>query len=245
MTMAIFQIESDLHLEFRKRLDFNTFLPKQESADYLILAGDICPVIEGSYKSLLEYCNRTWKKTFVVSGNHEYYGSGKEDADAAIRVICGPLENIVYLHKETYRFGDLSILGTTLWSDPGTSKGINDRHAINDVDSTIIAGWHHDESAWLDENISKEREAGQNILCITHHMPSYILIAPGWEGNPINACFASNLDHLVAKCKYWVCGHTHTRMQKVISGCEVLINPRGYPGESTYEPMLLEVPVIP
>lgn len=267
----MFQIISDLHLEFVKAASnaltetfFEKFLPKAAEAKYLILAGDVCTIGDKAgqerYHSLMKYCSRCWEKTFVVAGNHEYYGTSKTQGDAILRRICN-MENIVYLNQDVYQLPEhgLTILGTTLWSNTTIPVSMNDYNQIyaeaEDVDnpdeaeskntSTIThydtLVWHHNDVHWLTGQIDRIRRDGTRIMCITHHMPSKTLIAPRWEGHPINAGFASDLDYLVNEVDFWVCGHTHTYTSTTIGKCQVHINPRGYPGENVYRTCLMGV----
>lgn len=253
------QIASDLHLEFHKDPKLTDFI--QPSAPYLALAGDIgIPYME-SYKSFLSQCSKAFKKTFVVTGNHEYYQFKNKvpyekfwsirKTNEEIRNMTQKFGNVVFLDRDAHTIdGNNVILGTTLWSGIiGEHIGnaylrMNDFNQIY-VDETsphILNPTHKRLSvhavndmfrrnvSWLEENI--KRYKSQNITIITHHMPSYKLVAPRFVNNPINCCFASNLDGMMGRnVKYWISGHTHTNMDLYIGGTRCVINPRGYKNE--------------
>lgn len=71
-------------------------------------------------------------------------------------------------------------------------------------------------------------------VVVTHHTPSYVMCDPSYIGDEYNSCYHNNLDNLILnnpKIKRWYCGHTHRGIRKTIGECEIILNPRGYPGE--------------
>lgn len=260
---GVFQIMSDLHMEFVKGIPlsleashvfFSKYLPKSNNAEYLILAGDICPVVPETerlkYSMLMQYCNKTFKKTFVVAGNHEYYGGTIAMGNRYLEELCNH-ENIVFLNRKTTFLPEhnLAILGTTLWSETRTPVAMNDYQMILQDNGDCIThydtlAWHREDVDWLSHaiNAAKQQYFGATLMCITHHLPSYELIAPQWIGSPINSGFASHLDDLVKSVNYWICGHTHTYISTQIGQCQVRINPRGYPRENVYRSCTICIP---
>lgn len=75
-------------------------------------------------------------------------------------------------------------------------------------------------------------------VVVTHHSPSYSMCNPLYIGDEYNPCYHNNLENLILdnpKIKRWFCGHTHSGMRRMIGECEVILNPRGYPGEIKQE----------
>jgi len=70
---------SDLHLEFISSDKIHQFIQKIPSGinDICILAGDIGHPYELNYDIFMEFISKNFKKTFVISGNHEYYNTTK------------------------------------------------------------------------------------------------------------------------------------------------------------------------
>ena len=70
---------SDLHLEFISNNKIKQFIQKIPSDinNICILAGDIGNPYESKYDIFMEYMSKNFKKTFVISGNHEYYNKTK------------------------------------------------------------------------------------------------------------------------------------------------------------------------
>jgi hypothetical protein len=79
---------------------------------------------------------------------------------------------------------------------------------------------------------SRAALAQESIIVLTHHLPSYKLVHPKYEGHPLNFCFAVNLEEMmVSPVRGWLCGHSHTGCEVEINGVKCGLNPFGYPGE--------------
>ena len=80
-------------------------------------------------------------------------------------------------------------------------------------------------------------------VVVTHHTPSYVMCDPSYIGDEYNSCYHNNLENLILnnpRIKRWYCGHTHRGVRKTIGECEIILNPRGYPGELRKEYELAE-----
>ena len=70
------------------------------------------------------------------------------------------------------------------------------------------------------------------MIVLTHHLPTYTLIHPKYEGHPLNYCFATNLEEMIqSPIRGWLCGHSHTASEVEINAVKCALNPFGYPGE--------------
>ncbi len=261
------QVESDLHLEFVKPLDeagLAKFMPRKQGAHCLFLAGDICSLEDrflDRYERLIKYAAQTWSVVFVITGNHEYYHGEDgepltvEECDALARSICEQFSNVHFLQRESYYMAEynLTVLGVTLWSNTDRRIELNDYNNIyKAVDGKHVnitykdtQAWWQRDAKWLEDTINEERTKGRQILCLTHHMPSFKLIAKQYKFSPANIGFASHMDHLFKLCQYWFCGHTHLPTTIRLEGCQIVINPRGYPGETQYKPIVLPLEATP
>jgi predicted phosphodiesterase len=47
----------------------------------------------------------------------------------------------------------------------------------------------------------------------------------------LGAAYFNTWYDLVAQADVWIFGHTHHAVDTVVSGCRVVSNPKGYPGE--------------
>jgi predicted phosphodiesterase len=248
------QYVSDIHLEAHDKRDTGSISPEmfvKPSAPYLALCGDISIPDLKSYDAFLEWCSSRWEKIFLVAGNHEYYNFRcKEKTDMAakkkkLEEIVAKYPNIHFLECSSYYLEEynLRILGCTLWSDTSIGDRIKILTYMNDGRSIRYQGeypllpemmteLHLDQYEWLYEEINKAEERKEQVVVLTHYMPSFQLVAEKYQDNPLNMCFASDCEELMRPpVKAWICGHSHTGVKKEINGVLCLMNPFGYPGE--------------
>lgn len=84
---------------------------------------------------------------------------------------------------------------------------------------------------WLDTNIKQNTD--NNIIVLSHYLPSYKLIIPKYRDYKPAFQYASHLDHLIkSPVKAWLCGHSHCQIEKYINGVYCGINTLGYPNEN-------------
>ncbi len=238
---------SDLHLEFLPQLKSgwvekllkNNSTDLTNSIDVLVLAGDIGDPFSTMYKEFLIQINQLFPRTYLITGNHEYYNKNKksqsiESIDLIIKDIIESLSlsNIKFLSNSYDDWGGFRFVGSTLWS-----KIINQRYLINDfeiIKNMTVQKYnslHLESKNFIEQTILSSELP---IIMITHHLPSYSLIDPKYAScGEYNQCFASDLDHLITSpIKAWFYGHTHTPNYKIVNQIHMCCNPIGYPGES-------------
>jgi hypothetical protein len=90
--------------------------------------------------------------------------------------------------------------------------------------------WHARDKEWL--RLALANVTGPAVV-VTHHLPSFRLIAPEFADGPYNSGFASKCDALIAPpVRAWIAGHTHRAMRIPFDGgILACVNPRGYPDE--------------
>lgn len=86
---------------------------------------------------------------------------------------------------------------------------------------------HAQTVTWLRDELATVDPA--KTIVVTHHAPHRMSVHPKYENNELTPAFASNLEHLMGKSRYWVHGHMHDGQRYVFNGTEVVLNPRGYP----------------
>jgi hypothetical protein len=98
--------------------------------------------------------------------------------------------------------------------------------------------WHDRDRAWLAAEIAACDEAGQPAVVLTHHLPTFGLVASKYAGHSdLNRYFASACDGLIREpVRAWIAGHSHTgrTIHCDAAGGRTItctLNPRGYPGE--------------
>ena len=248
--MTSIQLVSDLHLEFYESPRLHDFIvPRSPN---LAIMGDFGIPYMDSYKRVIEDCSQNFKKTFIISGNHEYYQwknrTNKKltiiETDEKIKEITQSFDNVHFLQNQAHNLNDkYTIIGTTLWSHiprihvGAALYGMNDFRQIyadsNQLITPALINKLHDDnidqlSALIDQNKDKQ------VIVMSHHLPSLQLISKKYQGHPLNCCFATNLEHLMKEnVKYWFSGHTHDNFDLKINHCRCIINPYGYKNENS------------
>lgn len=121
-------VASDLHLEFGD-LDFDN----TDSADVLILGGDIFVARDlaqrdpygimgmeyrsNRYHDFMQRCAQRFSHVILIAGNHEHYNGDFARTVPHIKDVLGYLDNVHVLEKESVRIGDVTFIGSTLWTD--------------------------------------------------------------------------------------------------------------------------------
>jgi predicted phosphodiesterase len=219
------QYVSDLHLEFRSKL------PKlKPCGDVLVVAGDIGDPGSGIYRLFIRTVCAQFAKVFIIAGNHEHYFS--DDVDSDIRKAFGDYENLTYLSNSFEDYQGVRFVGSTLWShiiDLDPCALTNDFKCITGLNVRKYNAQHEACRAYI-----KQITQTSDVPCvvITHHMPSWTLLADEFMGEPLNQCYASNCEDLFSNVLVWIYGHTHRRGSKVVNGVPCVCNPVGYPGEA-------------
>jgi predicted phosphohydrolase len=238
------QIASDLHLEFQRDIDDMTKIITPSDADVLILAGDIGYPESPETRKFLEWACGVWKDVVLIFGNHEYYNAdGSSLSTGEKEALVPDIGNLHFLNRSEIRIGGVHILGATLWTEiPDTDRryverSMSDFQCIKDFTLDEWTRRHNGDRAWLETRLDELSAAGESAVVVTHHLPTHKIIPPKYRSYN-NSSFASHCDYLVQKpaVKLWVCGHSHGHQ---MDG-RVVLNARGYPGESTgYNPSLV------
>ena len=245
-----FQIASDLHLEFRGiEAAPASALPKRK-APLLVLAGDLCPVVEPGFADALAAVAEPFDAVLYVPGNHEHYGGAStEDADREIERICfSRMRNVVFMNKRRVDIGGFAYIGATLWTNcPDDASPLND---FNNIDGgrftpTKMNALHRDHRDYIKGAVRQAKRDGcLGAVVITHHAPDRKLASHGIGGAGGRSrgaltpyYFASDMGDVIRDpfVQVWIHGHTHEsyRMTDHASGTIFASNALGYPGERT------------
>ena len=238
--MIRLQYASDLHLEFAENGSYIKHNPLQVAGDVLVLAGDIGYIGDENYSRhpFWDWASDNYKQVIVVPGNHEFYKMFDLDSlyngwTLRIRtnVTCH-YNAVIQLSENT------EIIATTLWSNIEPKNAFRTEQAISDFrrikygDDTL--GWtrfnmEHDKCLkFLKESISQSNTG--HIVVVTHHVPSFELLAPEFIGSPLNGAFTVELDDFIEKSPidYWIYGHSHRNIDKIIGRTSCITNQLGY-----------------
>ena len=228
---------SDLHL------GFEAFERPVNDADVVVLAGDIARPREAA-----AWASGFDKPVLYVPGNHEFYGGSIDGTVAELERLCDGTRVHLLDDREVIVDG-VRFLGTTLWTDfdlfdtaerkseamAEAKRLLRDFSRIALGESTGAVFTPEDSAAlfrghadWLASRLATPHD-GPTVV-ITHHAPSPRSIHQRFAGSLLNACFVSNLEHLLGedRAQLWIHGHTHDSFDYQVRGTRVVCNPRGY-----------------
>jgi predicted phosphodiesterase len=212
-------------------------------ADLVVLAGDVARPEEA-----LAWARELRKPVLYVPGNHEFYGNSLAGTSQSLKQRSSDT-NVRVLDDDEVVIDGVRFIGSTLWTDfmlfgDGEKRAqamhearrfmrdftrirVSDEPpiALAPEDSVALFDGH---SRWLEQKLA-EHFAGPTVV-ITHHAPSRRSIHPRFANSLLNACFVSDLEHMLDgnRVRLWIHGHTHDSFDYVVNGTRIVCNPRGY-----------------
>lgn len=267
---------SDLHLDFDAAHALKTGsdelaslwkIPElpEDAETVLVLAGDLwtddCLFTRrfGQASSWLEQTAAQFQAVVIVFGNHDYWDSTTERAfrKATTWLTSHGLNNVFILENSSVVFGNLKLLGGTLWTDynrhnpsvmMAAQQIMNDHKKIRI--GTKLPGrlsrpqdmydLHVKTASFIAAN-SRRDAPEQRVVVVTHMAPTRLSIHERYNNSKDymnNFCYFSDLDEMFFDeqfcADYWIHGHCHNVSDYIVDRTRVLCNPRGYyPFEQT------------
>ena len=233
------QYASDLHLEFEDNTDFIMKNPLKVTGEILILAGDIHIIGDEKFMDnpFWDWASKNYKQVIIAYGNHEFYkdydlSTMKDGYKYKVR------DNVYYYYNCVISIEDVDIIVSTLWSfihkenEKACSNGVSDFHLIRWGKELLTPENFNNEHQRCLNFIKKslnESKAKTKII-VTHHVPSDLLTAEEFKGSDINDAFTVDLTKFIKKCgaKFWIFGHSHRNINKIIGKTSCLCNQVGY-----------------
>ena len=245
-------LTSDIHLEFGDIDIANT-----ESADVLILSGDICTARDlvkqnSHHERTVQFwhtASEQYDQVVYVMGNHEHYGGDYRKTQSIIQGFFDKngLTNIHLLEKSSVEINNVLFVGGTLWTDfdrgnPLTKQwarmAMNDFNAIKDSNKSNYKLLP--ETIWTDHVACKnyildtlEANSDRPTVVVGHHAPSRQSIHEKYQSDQSNGLYCSSLEDIMLdnpQIMLWTHGHTHDPFDYTIGQTRVMCNPRGYAG---------------
>jgi predicted MPP superfamily phosphohydrolase len=111
---------SDLHLELIKPQDLikiiSKLYPNPNKEEICVLAGDIGNPYKSNYDNFMKHVSSIFVKTFVITGNHEYYNNNKtiEETNIFLENYFKQFKNISFLNNSHEYYNSHYFIGTTL-----------------------------------------------------------------------------------------------------------------------------------
>ena len=232
------QYASDLHLEFPENREFLKRNLLQPAGDVLLLAGDIVPfAVMDKYSDFFTYISDTFKTTYWIPGNHEYYRADISERSGSfnekIRDNLFLVNNVSVIHEQ------VKLIFSTLWTSisPGNQfeirQRLSDFHTIKNHNKGFTPDHynllHEQCRSFLNEEISK---AGtEKKVIVTHHVPTLMNYPEKFRGDSLNEAFAVEMynEVLRSEADFWIFGHHHNNTHDFQIGSTTLTtNQLGY-----------------
>ena len=132
---------SDLHLDKASKPQIDHLLAhiSATSADCVVVTGDISNAssLTDHLRLLATACSPT--PIYIVTGNHDYYGSSMAQVDADIGSVCAAVQNLHYLNgRQIIPLNrDTCLIGHHGW--PDARAGLGTRSCLRSPDHRAIA----------------------------------------------------------------------------------------------------------
>ena len=234
------QYASDLHLEFSENSSYLKHNPLLAVGDVLVLAGDIGYIGDDNYSKhpFWDFVSQNYKQVIVIPGNHEFYklfDLNKLYNGWSLKIR----ENVTCHYNAVIPLDDdIELIATTLWAHISlqdayrTESVISDfrriRYGVDPLDFNRFNEEHSRCFNFLKEAVSNSK--AKHIIVATHHVPSFELMSPEFKGSDLNGAFTVELGDYIATSpiKYWIYGHSHRNIDKVIGNTSCVSNQLGY-----------------
>lgn len=251
----IIQYISDIHLEFlRKEVIQKLVSSIRPQAEICILAGDIGNPLHknGHYNTFLLDISKKFKKTFVIAGNHEFYGNHVNETKLSLKNICNEIHNVSFLDNSFEDYNGFRFIGSTQWTKIHNPQyKINDIGNIKQLDVNKYNELHSESVNFIQDTLDDCKKNNIKSIVITHHLPIYELTNEKYRNSLFknySQWFNADLDELINTNKSiisgWIYGHTHSRSVQKHNDVLFYCNPLGYDGENKYSDvnMICDIP---
>lgn len=237
--MMKIQYASDLHLEFADNWRYLKENPLKITGDILVLAGDIGYIGDDNYTKhpFWDWASDNYEQVIACMGNHEFYkfydiATLKDGYCLEIR------HNVHSYYNAVVRIEDVDFIVSTLWSTIPLKEAYYTERVITDFHRIL---YHGDILTFADFNreherclaFIKEAIAKSDAKCkivIIHHVPSFRMLCPKFQGSPVNGAFTVELENFIEQSDvdFWIYGHSHYNVDVTIGNTFCTSNQLGY-----------------
>ncbi len=207
--------------------------------DVLVLAGDIGYLNDDNFNKhpFWNWASDNYQQVIVAVGNHELY-KYYDLAKIPHGLVCTIRDNVKCYYDAVVQIENIDFIVSTLWAKIPleeaylTEQGVSDFRRILYNDETLT--WdnfnreHNKCFDFIQDEVSKS--VADHTIVITHHVPSFQLSSPDYKGSSINGAFTVELEQYIenSPVEYWIYGHSHRNVDKVIGRTKCVSNQLGY-----------------
>jgi len=223
------QFMSDLHCEMRQSGWMRMLDELPVAGDVLVVAGDMASYSE--IDPVVDWLCSKFPQVIFVAGNHEYYFSDRNTVQNNRTKLTQQFKNFHWLDCGAVEIQGQRFVGATGWFRDSPSNWMYE-NLLNDF--RLISGYkkwvykaHEEHRQFLLDNVRP------GDVVITHHAPTSLSTPERFKNSNLNRFYVADFQDVIQKCqpRLWVHGHMHSPCDYEVMGCQVVCNPRGYPGE--------------
>lgn len=170
-------------------------------------------------------------------GNHEFY-KYYDVANLPDGFAMDIRPNVISHYNGVVRLDTIDIILSTLWSRIALEEAYYTEHLISDFRRILYKGElmtfadfnaEHDRCLSFIKNAVAQSKASNKIV-VTHHVPSFRMLHPRFQGSKANGAFTVELENYITTSgiDYWIYGHSHTNIDARIGNTQCLSNQLGY-----------------
>jgi predicted phosphohydrolase len=232
------QYASDLHLEFPENAEFLKRNPLLHGGDVLLLAGDIVPfAVMDKHSDFISYISDTFKTTYWLPGNHEYYHSDISERTGSFNEKIR--DNLFLVNNVSVIQENIKFIFSTLWTSISQGNHFEIRQRLSDFhvikyNNKGLTPDHYNQlhqqcRSFLNEDLSIG--GPEKKIIVTHHVPTLMNYPEKHKGDSLNEAFAVEMynDVLRSDADFWIFGHHHFKTPDFKIGSTTLTtNQLGY-----------------
>lgn len=233
------QYASDLHLEFADNWRYLKENPLKVTGDILVLAGDIGYLGDDNYTKhpFWDWASENYKEVICCMGNHEFYKFF--DLATLSDGYCLEIRHNVHsYYNAVVHIDGTDFIVSTLWSEIPLREAYYTEQVVSDFRRILYNGelltfadFNREHGRCIEFIMKSVQDStSENKIVVTHHVPSFLMQCPKFEGSLANGAFTVELkDYInVSNIDFWIFGHSHYNVDKVIGKTTCLSNQLGY-----------------
>lgn len=184
-----------------------------------------------------DWASDNYRQVIVAVGNHELY-KYYDLAKIPKGLVCLIRENVKCYYDAVVQIENVEFIISTLWAKISLDEAYISECSISDFKRILYNGemltWdkfnqEHDKCIQFIQN-EVSKSIADHIIVVTHHAPSFQLSSPDFAQSKLNGAFTVELAPYIenSPIEYWIYGHSHRNIDKVIGKTKCVSNQLGY-----------------